>query len=199
MTKVDKHPDGMEYAARHAIASYPPVFLLLASIFGPSHRQFWTFAWSAIRSCGSMSSAARWAFDIREGIITNVTPTKTLLQLLHGALSFAPTGIYNAFGIVYEPIYYLMVDKHEKKIVLSVRGTTSVADIVTDLDGTAEPVSRNIDEGTIIEGRVHAGMKIAAQDLKKQVHDQLIAKCQQFKDYQVIITGHSLGAGICSL
>ena len=195
MTKLDEHPDGMEYAARHAMASYPPMFLLLASIFGPSHRQFLTFAWSAFRSLGSMSSAVRWVFNIRErnNFFTNVTSTKTLLQWLRSELSFCSAPM----DAKYEPTYYLMVDKHEKKIVLSIRGTATLAHIVTILDSTAEQKPWKIDNDTTIQGRVHPGMMRAAQDLKKKVNDQLIEKCREFKDYQVIFTGHSLGAGKC--
>ena len=99
-------------------------------------------------------------------------------------------------GTLYKPAYYLVVDTEEQKIVLSVRGSTSAADWLTDLDAEADAESFDIDGDTKIDGYVHPGIYLAASELKKRVDERLIETARKYEDYQVIITGHSLGAGI---
>lgn len=59
-------------------------------------------------------------------------------------------------GTLYEPAFYLIVDAKEEKIVLAVRGSTSLNDIFTDLDAHADNQTLHID-GDTIEGYVHPG------------------------------------------
>eukprot|EP01083_Nonionella_stella_P267943 905450_1 len=98
------------------------------------------------------------------------------------------------FGVKREPTFYLIADHKKKKIVLSIRGTSSVGDLFTDLDA----VPQNL-ELFGINGFVHKGMLQATYAIQRIVSLQLVKLCELYNDYGVIICGHSLGAGIAAL
>ena len=100
----------------------------------------------------------------------------------------------NLMTKVHEPAHYLAVDHRRKVIVLSIRGTSSIGDIVTDLN--AKCAAHSISG---ITGFVHEGMLQSAQFLYKSVTNSLVTACHRYGDYKVVITGHSLGAGVAAL
>lgn len=88
--------------------------------------------------------------------------------------------------------HYVVIDRDERAIVLVVRGTLSVSGLVTDL--TANSVD-------FCGGQAHDGIQKMTTDLYEEVKCQLekIFQEEQFRDYKLIITGHSLGAGVSCL
>ena len=54
---------------------------------------------------------------------------------------------------IYQPCFYLMVDRIRHKIVVSIRGTASMDDVYTDLDMVPTQITL-----CGITGKVHPGM-----------------------------------------
>ena len=59
-----------------------------------------------------------------------------------------------------------------------------------DLYATAEP---------FLHGRAHRGMAIGARNILDKIKIQLSETLEQNPDYGILVTGYSLGAGICQL
>ena len=94
----------------------------------------------------------------------------------------------------HEPAYYLAVDHKMQCIVLSIRGTSSVGDILTDLNAKSK---RHRMSGTT--GFVHEGMLQSAQFMYESVTSTVVTACHRHRGYRVVVTGHSLGAGVAAL
>mmetsp|Transcript_23760 Transcript_23760/g.33220 ORF Transcript_23760/g.33220 Transcript_23760/m.33220 type:complete len:498 (+) Transcript_23760:97-1590(+) len=90
--------------------------------------------------------------------------------------------------------HMVVVDHARKAIVLAVRGTFSISEIVTDLEGYGVP---------FCGGEAHAGMAKMARAVWNQATEAVLASFEKLpngKDYdQLIVTGHSLGAGVACL
>ena len=95
---------------------------------------------------------------------------------------------------LHAPRYYLCIDRKNKRIILSVRGTASYADRITDINGYLKRY-KVFD----IDGFAHEGILASARYIADNVTVEIVKQCQLFTDYQVIITGHSLGGGVASL
>ena len=59
-----------------------------------------------------------------------------------------------------------------------------------DLCATAEP---------FLHGKAHRGMAIGARNILSKIQDKLQEAMDQNPEYGVLVTGYSLGAGICQL
>jgi len=114
-----------------------------------------------------------------------------------------------------ETPFMIVADKKLDKLVISIRGTLSISDLLTDM--VARPVSlkakvlehvekenlfltnverRNLEElSDDIE--VHAGMLEASLYIFKKIREKhLLDNAKMyFPDFSVVVTGHSLGAG----
>jgi hypothetical protein len=112
------------------------------------------------------------------------------------------------------PAYYIARDTKRKTIVLSIRGSLSPRDILTDLICSCENffVEDDVEIGGIFDvasnattppplilGRAHKGMVDAARSIAgmtgKIISDELDAN----PDYALIIVGHSLGGGVAAI
>lgn len=110
--------------------------------------------------------------------------------------------------------YYIARDIKRKAIVLSIRGSLSPRDILTDLICSCENffVEDDVEIGGIVDvgsnatapppiilGRAHKGMVEAAQKIAgmtgKIISDELDAN----PDYTLVIVGHSLGGGVAAI
>lgn len=95
-------------------------------------------------------------------------------------------------GASFQPSYYVALDKPRRAIVLSIRGTWSLYDAITDLVCEYMPWKG---------GLVHSGMLASAQ----WFHTSIIPQIFRYIHYHskeldtFIITGHSLGGGTASL
>lgn len=98
--------------------------------------------------------------------------------------------------------YAIVLDKTHKTVVLALRGTLSLEDIVTDLD--IQPVAfRDFEDKcsvlATIDGYCHAGMLKTSlwvyQDLERhKILDRLLLGDRAlYADYSLLCTGHSLG------
>eukprot|EP01083_Nonionella_stella_P269138 910322_1 len=90
----------------------------------------------------------------------------------------------------HQPSFYLIIDHNKNKIVLSIRGTSSLADVITDLNATSKKCDNNLFG---INGSVHEGMWQSALFIKKKISLQLQNLCTLYPNYNCVFTGHSLG------
>ncbi|XP_063293823.1 diacylglycerol lipase-alpha isoform X1 [Pelobates fuscus] len=104
---------------------------------------------------------------------------------------------------VYETPFFVAVDHDKKKVVISIRGTLSPKDALTDLTGDAERLPVEGHHGTWLG---HKGMVLSAEYIKKKLEQEMVLS-QAFgrdlgrgtKHYDLIVVGHSLGAGTAAI
>mmetsp|Transcript_9124 Transcript_9124/g.13806 ORF Transcript_9124/g.13806 Transcript_9124/m.13806 type:complete len:652 (-) Transcript_9124:302-2257(-) len=75
-------------------------------------------------------------------------------------------------------------------VVLAIRGTHSLSGIIRDAEGYTED---------FCEGKAHAGFAELANNLWNEVEDFIVEKLHENPGYNLVITGHSLGAGVATL
>ncbi|GBG24482.1 Lipase, putative [Hondaea fermentalgiana] len=151
---------------------------------------------------------------------------------------------------MYSPAHYVAVDHANENIVVVIRGTMHVADLLVDLvceqvnftcrtdDDTHDYIysgrtirerrdadikahansSASLDEETSsffdeeaeedavhapeargFRGKAHRGFLIAARNLAVQLYDIVQDALDDHPDYNLVVTGHSMGAGIATL
>ena len=109
----------------------------------------------------------------------------------------------------HRPAYLLVQDPTQKAIVLTVRGTWSASDILTDLCCTtsALPVADNSvtavwswlrpKRAALLEA--HDGMVQAAVALKSALESHVASALEINPDYRLVLVGHSMGGGAAAL
>mmetsp|Transcript_1396 Transcript_1396/g.3056 ORF Transcript_1396/g.3056 Transcript_1396/m.3056 type:complete len:908 (-) Transcript_1396:56-2779(-) len=93
----------------------------------------------------------------------------------------------------YHPAFCVARVDSVKWIVVAIRGTLSVKDVLTDMAVHNQP---------FLTGHAHAGVFQASCHVLLKVLPVLYVACQDFPDYQVVFTGHSLGAAtsaVCAM
>jgi pimeloyl-ACP methyl ester carboxylesterase len=96
--------------------------------------------------------------------------------------------------------HYIAISKERKVALVGIKGTSTFEDLLTDCCGSA--ITHEL-EGPFVEGgsteiRCHEGVITAA----KRLADDLILIVEELllpNDYKLLITGHSLGAGVAAL
>lgn len=117
---------------------------------------------------------------------------------------------------VTRPAYYIVRERRRKAIVLGIRGSLSLRDVLTDLCASSENfivedeplgIGSSDDGGAavvmtpppLIVGRAHKGMVDAARSVAHMtgriIADELAAR----PDYTLVIVGHSLGGGVAAV
>ncbi|XP_060797869.1 diacylglycerol lipase-alpha [Neoarius graeffei] len=104
---------------------------------------------------------------------------------------------------VYETPFYVAVDHGKKKVVISIRGTLSPKDALTDLTGDSERLPVDEHHGVWLG---HKGMVYSAEYIKKKLEQEMILSQAFGRDlskgtmhYGLVIVGHSLGAGTAAI
>ncbi|CAI2349799.1 unnamed protein product [Caenorhabditis sp. 36 PRJEB53466] len=112
---------------------------------------------------------------------------------------------------VYETPFAVIADHDRRSIVITIRGSCSLIDLVTDLSLEDELLTVDVDQDATLredeeidkrgDVRVHRGMLRSARyvfdclNKNKVLNDLFISN----PDYQLVVCGHSLGAGVGSL
>jgi len=101
----------------------------------------------------------------------------------------------------YSPTFYLVRDLARKVVVVSVRGTQSLQDIIVDLEMVVDQVELNDNEKDSEKLYCHAGVLRAAKALisrESTLFKTLSEALEENKGFGIVFTGHSLGGAIAS-
>jgi hypothetical protein len=102
---------------------------------------------------------------------------------------------------LFNPAHAICIDRSKMTVILAVRGTLSVIDCITDLKAEylpyvmLDPSTRQVKA----RGEVHEGIYKGAQSIYYSTKDKLLSALAANPGYDLIVTGHSLGAGTAGL
>ena len=99
------------------------------------------------------------------------------------------------------PCHTISVDHNKKAIVVSIRGTMSLFDCMTDLKSEYIPYTfvDYLSQENIVTGSVHSGILQSALNINAEILPIIHSCIKEWPNYSIIIVGHSLGAGTASL
>lgn len=99
---------------------------------------------------------------------------------------------------IYEIPFFVALDHKREAVLVAVRGTLSLKDVLTDLSAECENLPT---EGVSGACYAHKGISQAAGYIyKRLVNDGILNQAFSIApEYKLVITGHSLGAGAASL
>jgi len=104
---------------------------------------------------------------------------------------------------VYKPAHFVGIDYEKRAIVVSIRGTMQVRDILTDLvceQTSFESVeSDDVTDFVQVQGKVHKGFLESAMYLSVELLGTVVTALNANPGFSVFICGHSLGGGVASL
>lgn len=156
------------------------------------HMKFAAAAYGS-KSCKFMKcheSLQYWTSDVDAIVsLTGIRPEDVLYMSQD---SFTST--------LYRPAHYCAIDHANDEVIVSIRGTLSIQDVLVDLVCQSEAFqSVHNDHSTLIEGRAHGGFLKSAQTLANDLHELVATTLQQYPKYQLVICGHSLGGGVATV
>ncbi|KFM67606.1 Sn1-specific diacylglycerol lipase beta, partial [Stegodyphus mimosarum] len=99
---------------------------------------------------------------------------------------------------VFEVPFFITYDHETSAIIISVRGTMSMDDLLTDV---AAAFANMDDPGCPPGALCHGGMLNAAREIKRKLEETNIIDIalKEKPGYKVVVTGHSLGASVASI
>ena len=96
--------------------------------------------------------------------------------------------------------HYVAISKERKTALISIKGTSSFEDMLTDCCG--QSVKYSLKGPFVADGPceifAHEGIMVAANRLALDV-EMLVEELLLPNQYKLLITGHSLGAGVAAL
>ena len=114
--------------------------------------------------------------------------------------------------------FFLVADRRTKSLVISIRGTLSLHDMLTDLRGEPGKMADETVAGVEVHWQGHQGMVNAARYVYKRLHGMDTGRRGQkesresrrdelgmalatpdYAGFSIVVTGHSLGAGTASI
>lgn len=112
--------------------------------------------------------------------------------------------IYATYHVdVGETPFFVALDYDRKKVVISIRGTLSMKDILTDLNAEGEPlpIEHPQEDWLGHKGMVHAAKyiydKLREENLLERAFQHNLER--RTNTFQIVTVGHSLGAGTASI
>ena len=101
---------------------------------------------------------------------------------------------------LYRPAHFVAVDHGNKEVVVAIRGTMSLHDVLVDLVCQSNDFTSVYDnDETLMEGKAHGGFLKSAQVLSNDLHELVATTLCDHPNYTLVIVGHSLGGGVATL
>ncbi|KAJ3153782.1 hypothetical protein HDU86_005115 [Geranomyces michiganensis] len=102
-------------------------------------------------------------------------------------------------GQKYKPTVYVIADHSSEQVIVAFRGTNSFEDVLVDLTCDYEDFAHSALPDQL--HRVHSGMMRAARAVSEDKHaarvkEAVISLLEEYPKYSLLLTGHSLGAGL---
>ncbi|XP_052133524.1 diacylglycerol lipase-alpha isoform X2 [Frankliniella occidentalis] len=112
--------------------------------------------------------------------------------------------VYATYHVeVGETPFFVAVDYDRQKVVISIRGTLSMKDVITDLNAESEtlPLDPPREDWSGHKGMVHAALYIQEKLDNDNVLVQAFNHCAErgTQDFGLVLVGHSLGAGAAAI
>jgi hypothetical protein len=95
-------------------------------------------------------------------------------------------------------VHAVCLDRATKSVVVSIRGTSCLEDVITDLHLEYEEFELSLGDKTF-KGNVHSGMMTSAKNISERIKQVVFDALERNPDYTLVVTGHSLGAGTSSM
>ncbi|XP_067946078.1 diacylglycerol lipase-alpha-like isoform X2 [Watersipora subatra] len=189
--KTKNELECMTYFAEYAVASY-----------GWQGQYFFypTKACCSINVCCRCEGCARWVNDL-DFTGDNCCQCQYTAIAAGSPLVSEEDFIYGNYDNETNfPSYFVCLDHKYKKVLLCIRGTMSISDAAIDLQGDMKEIPVEPRQPSWLG---HAGMVTSASNVysdlaEKEVLKRAFNRCQG-SDYQLLIIGHSLGAGVAPI
>ncbi|KAK4441598.1 Sn1-specific diacylglycerol lipase beta [Sesamum alatum] len=147
--------------------------------------------------------------DVKGEIISSESIVQDLIyhiELAKGAYKDSATGLarnsmlrekdvvkFIKHSSVLRPGYYIGIDKRKKLVILGIRGTHTVYDLITDI------ISSGHEDITFEGYSTHFGTAESARWFLNYEMDTIRKCLEKHKDFRLRLVGHSLGGAIASL
>lgn len=131
-------------------------------------------------------------FDVFAALVPGVQPQDIVKS------QFFVTGIGS-------PGYVLLIDHSRSCVVLAVRGSLHLADILTDLKCEHMPCNTSLFQDSpayrefTTPSQAHEGFLLSANSLDVDLREDVDSLLKKFPSYGLLLCGHSLGAAVASL
>jgi len=96
----------------------------------------------------------------------------------------------NANSKFQQPAFAVVMDYSFKTVVVTIRGTANVEDVLTDVHAESAPFH---------VGHAHRGILCSAQYLDRELRDFVKNISRSHEDWEIVITGHSLGGAVATV
>jgi hypothetical protein len=137
------------------------------------------------------TAAYGWAMDLATGGRLH----RGDLQALYKMTKVPPDQIVtvNWEAKTNRPAFFIVRDETRKRLVLSIRGTWSPHDVLTDLCCTPEDyiVGKR-------QHQAHNGMLEAARGVDSMAQELIAQELEEHPDYSLLLVGHSLGGSVAA-
>ena len=102
------------------------------------------------------------------------------------------------------PAYALLMDEQHQRLVLAIRGTSTLADALTDIIGTSVPfgASGGASDGGAVGSNskvAHSGFVLGSKNVLSHITPILDKTLKEHAIQEMVVVGHSLGAGVASI
>eukprot|EP01094_Clydonella_sp_ATCC50884_P023102 TRINITY_DN5452_c0_g1_i1.p1 TRINITY_DN5452_c0_g1~~TRINITY_DN5452_c0_g1_i1.p1 ORF type:complete len:1030 (-),score=315.25 TRINITY_DN5452_c0_g1_i1:393-3134(-) len=128
------------------------------------------------------------------GAISKVAPLQgdkaVVMEHLNLAEEDFIMGCWAVSELGHMPGHFMCYDHEGKSIVIGLRGSANHRDALTDLAGKYTP---------LYGGYVHDGMLYSARQVKDKLEPFIFEALEKHPDYSLVVTGHSLGAGVTGI
>lgn len=94
----------------------------------------------------------------------------------------------------FRPCYYVAIDSSSKHIVISIRGSLEIGDLLSDVTANSIKVTM-----LGVSGWVHEGIFTSATYIQCCTKELLRQMAETYPDWPILVTGHSLGGGVAGM